>query len=186
MESRRSPLEPHPWGLLPKGQRMRPPGISSTTFDNISVDRQKGLARIQGLTKMAKLDFFVRYPQFFETVRTATGGDRVEVPGNVDSPMVRHHYGPWDKRYYHTLAYLEGRGLLTVSRVGGGYELSLTEAGNGIAARLERDGNFAALCVQMRAVKKTLGSYTGSRLKRLIYEVFEHEVASRSLGQEIK
>ena len=70
---------------------------------------------INGLTKMAKLDFFVRYPDFFSAAvaeglrRKATRTDAVE------AAMVRHHYGPWDKRYYHILAYLESRQLINVN-----------------------------------------------------------------------
>jgi hypothetical protein len=60
--------------------------------------------RIDGLTKMAKLDFFARYPDFFEVARAAstpTGSDTGirtdEADLAVESAMVRHHYGPWDK-----------------------------------------------------------------------------------------
>ncbi len=28
--------------------------------------------------------------------------------------MIRHHYGPWDKRYYHILAYLESKQLIQI------------------------------------------------------------------------
>ena len=71
--------------------------------------RECGIAgRIDGLTKMAKLDFFVRYPDFFEAARVASGSvnatntpNQAESDDAVESAMVRHHYGPWDKRYYH-------------------------------------------------------------------------------------
>lgn len=55
--------------------------------------------RISGLTKMAKLDFFVRYPQFFERLRAHIHNTAPVVSRSVESSMVRHHYGPWDKRY---------------------------------------------------------------------------------------
>ena len=68
--------------------------------------------RIDGLTKMAKLDFFTRYPDFFEVARAAVEthaeSGSVGTADAVESSMVRHHYGPWDKRYYQVLAHLEG------------------------------------------------------------------------------
>lgn len=67
---------------------------------------------IGGLTKMAKLDFFVRYPDFFRAVESK--GKSPAQSGAVETAMVRHHYGPWDKRYYHLLSYLEARQLITV------------------------------------------------------------------------
>src|SRR5262245_4758061 len=71
--------------------------------------------RIDGLTKLAKLDFFARYPDFFDAARLAMAdqdGNRSDQAGAsdaVESAMVRHHYGPWDKRYYQVLAHLEGK-----------------------------------------------------------------------------
>ena len=58
--------------------------------------------RIAGLTKFAKLDFFVRYPEFFERARSRLDetSNALERPQGesttVESSMVRHHYGPWD------------------------------------------------------------------------------------------
>ena len=69
--------------------------------------------RIDGLTKMAKLDFFVRYPDFFAVAKN-TSPPVAESNDTVRSAMIRHHYGPWDKRYYHVLAYLEARQLIEV------------------------------------------------------------------------
>ena len=69
--------------------------------------------RIDGLTKMAKLDFFVRYPDFFAAAKEDQTPNP-QVSGAVESAMIRHHYGPWDKRYYHILAYLESKQLIQI------------------------------------------------------------------------
>ena len=71
--------------------------------------------------------------------------------------MVRHHYGPWDKRYYHVLAYLEGRGLITVAKSGSAFQFQLTSAGKEAADALKEKVSFARLVQQMKAVKKELG-----------------------------
>ena len=72
--------------------------------------------KVDGLTKLAKLDFFVRYPIFFERVARQLGNTVSVSSDQTESLMVRHHYGPWDKRYYQVLAFLESRGLITVQK----------------------------------------------------------------------
>src|SRR5258708_7051132 len=81
--------------------------------------------RIEGLTKLAKLDFFVRYPQFFERVNAHAKKVAPATPRTIESSMVRHHYGPWDKRYYHILAYLEGKDLIEVQKSGSTFNFQL-------------------------------------------------------------
>jgi hypothetical protein len=149
---------------------------------------------IDGLTKLAKLDFFVRYPDFFAFAKAAvdTKGPNQQVrppipPSDaVESAMIRHHYGPWDKRYYHVLAHLEAKGLVHVTKHGKAYRLTLTDLGQQRAKTLEERPSFAPLVVRMREVKKAFGNRTGTALKNLVYQLFNDEVASRSLGQVIR
>ena len=143
--------------------------------------------RIDGLTKMAKLDFFVRYPQFFEEVCAHLGKKPVAPTHRpVESSMVRFHYGPWDRRYYHVLSYLEAKGLLTVERDGSMYVFKLTDAGKEIAKRAEKSVSYAGLVQQMKQVKAVLGGTPGSKLKDMVYKVFGEEVADRPLGERIE
>ena len=141
--------------------------------------------RIDGLTKMAKLDFFVRYPEFFERIAAHIKKLEVSRP-NIESSMVRHHYGPWDKRYYHVLAYLESKELISVEKSKNTYLLHLTAQGTAIAEELKQRSPFQPLVEQMQAVKKLLGNKTGSSLKELIYKVFREEVADKRLGEVIR
>lgn len=144
--------------------------------------------RIDGLTKMAKLDFFSRYPDFFEA---AAKGQAKEAPASVpaeavESAMVRHHYGPWDKRYYHVLAYLEAKHLIQVAKVKKTYVISLTDLGKERAQRLAEKASFEPLVARMREIKKVFGSRTGSSLKNMIYNMFDAEVGRRPLGEMIE
>ena len=142
--------------------------------------------RIDGLTKMAKLDFFVRYPEFFQQVRRYLGkGSAIGPDLPRESSMIRFHYGPWDPRYYHILAYLEAKGLLEVEREASTYVLRLSDAGKGIAGRLERAPAFARIAAHMGEVKKILGGKAGSTLKDLVYKVFAEEVADKRMGEVI-
>jgi hypothetical protein len=149
--------------------------------------------RIDGLTKMAKLDFFVRYPDFFEAARAATVPAAVnpasvssDPDDAVESAMVRHHYGPWDKRYYHVLAYLEARRLITVSKEGNSFRIMLSDLGRERANALVARPSFAPLVERMRQVKKTFGSKNGTFLKNLIYRLFDQEVGKRPMGETIQ
>jgi hypothetical protein len=143
-----------------------------------------GLPRIDGLTKMAKLDFFVRYPDFFERLAARIRNEKRALP-NIESSMVRHHYGPWDKRYYHVLAYLESKELLSVEKSGNAYLLRLTTAGQQAAEVLRDKRPFEPLVAHMHAVKRLLGQKTGTNLKKLIYEIFQEEVAQKEIGEVI-
>lgn len=144
--------------------------------------------RIEGLTKLAKLDFFVRYPAFFDRIaKPAAGAEPTLDSGSpIESPMVRHHYGPWDRRYYHVLAYLEARDLIRVSKDGRAYIFALTEKGREIAASLRKSDEFTDLVEQMQRVKKAVGRFSGSRLKQMIYDEFGREVADKSMGDLIE
>jgi hypothetical protein len=142
---------------------------------------------IDGLTKLAKLDFFARYPTFFARACAHLRRPIPSIESGIEAEMVRHHYGPWDHRYYHVLAYLEGSGLLRVGRSGAsGYRFTLTELGQEAASRLSAKEAFATLADHMRNVKAVLGDRKGDTLKKLIYELFSKEVAERPLGEAIR
>lgn len=142
--------------------------------------------RIDGLTKMAKLDFFVRYPRFFAEACEELGEFLEKKPLPIESAMVRYRYGPWDRRYYHVLSFLEGAHLIGVSRIGKTFRLELTELGAATATRLEKSASFNELAAQMRQVKKALGDKSGSTLKKLIYKTFSDEVTNREHGEVIE
>jgi DNA-binding PadR family transcriptional regulator len=148
--------------------------------------------RIDGLTKLAKLDFFARYPDFFEGARRAVedkDASERSAPQSteaVESAMVRHRYGPWDKRYYHVLAHLEAKRLITVTKEGSSYRIALTELGRNHAKSLMGRPSFGPLVQRMQEIKKTFRNRTGSSLKNLIYELFDKEVGRRPMGQVIR
>lgn len=141
--------------------------------------------RIEGLTKFAKLDFFVRYPPFFNRLEGSDAEDPAPAYG-ADSPMIRYHYGPWDHRYYQILGYLEGTGAITVTPTRKGYTLKLTPTGKALGKALREKESFEELIAHMRRVKRKFGARTGSSLKRLIYDEFEAEVAEVDMQTVIR
>lgn len=139
--------------------------------------------KIEGLTKMAKLDFFVRYPAFFDHLTGASESDYST--SNIESPMTRYHYGPWDQRYYQVLSFLESRSLTTIVKVGSQVQIELTDDGQRLASELKKNIEFRELVSQMEEVKKALGGKSGSALKKLIYKSFDEEVAKERMGNLI-
>ena len=142
--------------------------------------------RIDGLTKLAKLDFFVRYPEFFSKAARAIGTQSKAATASNDSSMVRYRYGPWDDRYYHLLSYLESTDLITIERAGKSYRITLTQDGDAMATTISDNSSYASLVQHMKDVKKTMGSKAGTTLKNLIYKLFQSEVGAKSLGEVIK
>lgn len=142
-------------------------------------------SRIEGLTKMAKLDFFVRYPRFFNVACMNLGFPESTSAHSTESSMIKFHYGPWDDRYYHVLSYLEAKHLMEIVPKGNMYELKLTKMGDAVAESFVKDQEYSVVVNHMKEVKKVLGSKTGSALKKLVYQLFEDEVKKKPLGEVI-
>ncbi len=76
-------------------------------------NQQEGL---QGRTKLAKLDFLLRYPEFLKRALQAKSvdvGDDEQAsfvePNPIEQRMVRYRFGPWDPSYFSLLGSLLGR-----------------------------------------------------------------------------
>lgn len=141
-------------------------------------------SELEGLTKLAKLDFFIRYPEFFFRV---IGKLEDSTSKQTESPMIRYLYGPWDKRYYHVLAYLESKQLISISKGSPKvFKFTLTNLGAFTADALRENISFAELKSHIEKVAAELGEKKGNYLKRLIYDVFEKEVGEKELGKVIE
>ena len=147
--------------------------------------------RIDGLTKLAKLDFFVRYPEFFEIAKASVRPEPLvsehQSGGSpdVESIMIRHHYGPWDKRYYHILAVLEAKALVYVVKDGRSFTLQLSKLGEQRVSALAAKSSFKDVILRMKDVKKIFGAKSGHYLKDMIYRLFDIEVARKPMGDNI-
>ena len=130
---------------------------------------------LEGLSKLAKLDFLLRYPAFTDRLLEARGtswalGTEVSEDEKraVESRMIRYKYGPWDHRYYPILGTLVGLGLVNLAKKGRTLVMSLTPAGTEIAADIankdewyREDSRASFLASEFKM--------TGSALKKLIY-----------------
>lgn len=146
-----------------------------------AVAREPGNAgKLDGLTKLAKLDFLVRYPALAPVVLDEldegdealhlTKEDVVE-PTNVSDPMTRYKYGPWDDKYYPIIGALVARGLLRYARGRrGSVALVPTPAGRSLADDLATDPAWTDVVDQCAAVAHASAGMTGNALKEAIYQ----------------
>jgi hypothetical protein len=150
-----------------------------------------GRYQIEGRTKLAKLDFFVRYPSFLERARDSLRGTGMAAAewkahgAEVEAPMIRYRYGPWDPRYRQFLAFLEARQLIRIS-VTKPERVSLTAAGRKLAEQVVTRKSFYPIVERCDAMVGNLAALTGTQLKDLVYELFPTEVGELQMRSEIK
>jgi hypothetical protein len=146
---------------------------------------------IGGRTKLAKLDFFVRYPSFLERARDQLRAEGAPLSAwqargaEVEAPMIRYRYGPWDPRYRQFLAFLEARQLIRVT-VTKPERVSLTAAGRRLAEQICARPSFEPIVDRCDAMVGNLAELNGTQLKDLIYELFPIEVGDLPLRAEIQ
>ena len=143
---------------------------------------------VEGITKLAKLDFLLRYPTCLERALAKLGRDASEAKvlprerTSIEAKMVRFRYGPWDGRYRRWLGLLTARGLVTLGVQGNRVQIGLTEAGRALAAQFRDDPLFADLSRRADVVLKTVGTMSATRLKDFVYEAVNGGVKMRHLG----
>lgn len=140
---------------------------------------------IEGLTKLAKLDFLLRYPVMLERALEAKGRSIREVHlevherYSVESEMVRYRFGPWDHRYRGFINLLVAKGLASISVEGRKVVIAATEAGRERARQLSSDDLFIPYAQRARLLKRHF-DLTATNLMRFIYETFPELVSLRS------
>jgi predicted transcriptional regulator len=145
---------------------------------------------IDGLTKLAKLDFLLRYPAFLERALEAKDVPiaRLQIKTyerkNVESTMVRYRYGPWDFRYRRFINILIAKGLATISIEGRTTNIGLTDEGLKIYSKLSEESEFEDLVFRAKLLKRHFNK-TGTHLKNFVYRTFP-EISSLRLGAEIE
>lgn len=155
--------------------------------DAFSTGRRSSL---DGLTKLVKLDFLLRYPTFLDRLLPArnavwpSGLEPSPVEEHaVESTMVRYKYGPWDDRYYPIIGVLIGK-QLTERTVGRGrIALRSTPAGHEVADRLRTSG-WELVAGRCKLLKRHF-DLSGSTLKEMIYKELP-DVVDRPWRSEIR
>jgi hypothetical protein len=155
----------------------------------LAVDNNK-FQPVEGITKLAKLDFLLRYPNCLERALVAVEKDAklAEVQPyertTIESKMIRFKYGPWDSRYRRWIGLLSARGLVNVEIQKRTIMLSLTDRGREVSNLFSKDLTYSDLNLRSQLVFKIFGRMSASRIKDFIYEVFP-ELETMKWGEEI-
>ncbi len=151
---------------------------------------QRGDGSINGITKLAKLDFLLRYPTYFQRLLSKIRQRVPEVPmetyeeETVENKMIRFKYGPWDARYRRWIGILVARGLADTYLRGRTVHVRLTDAGKEVANTFASHDDYSLLNDRCELVARTAGTLSGTRLKDLVYEVVP-ELSGMAWGEEI-
>lgn len=150
-----------------------------------------GNGTVEGITKLAKLDFLLRYPTYLSRLLPKIRKRPPEVPmepyerDTVESKMIRFRYGPWDPRYRGWIGILVAKALVDTYVLGRTVHVRLTDRGRAVAQELRSDPSFVTLDRRAEVVAATAGKQSGTRLKELVYEVVP-ELSALAWGEEIE
>jgi len=148
------------------------------------------LGTVDGLTKLAKLDFLLRYPVNLEKALSvrAHRGSEAKVQdyerSSIESSMVRYRFGPWDFRYRRFLNILAAKGLVRTTVEGRTVKIGLSTKGVESAAELSTSTTFEVLALRARLLKRHC-DLTATNLMNFIYDTFP-ELSSMRAGQAIE
>lgn len=140
---------------------------------------------VEGLTKLAKLDFLLRYPIMLERALEAKGCSIREVQledherHSVESEMVRYRFGPWDHRYREFLNILIAKGLASISIEGVKVVITATELGRNQAQQLAENEIFEQYVKRARLLKRHF-DMTATNLMKFIYKTFPEILSLQS------
>ena len=141
---------------------------------------------LEGRTKLAKLDFFLRYPEYFQRalrVRRPTTAGQLSLPEirDIDSRMVRYRYGPWDPTYFAVLGNLIGKCLVQPVPFNRGLGYQATESGRSTAKLLRSEPAWQDTAERLDLLKRHF-DLSGTTLKDFVYENFP-EVTRANWGE---
>jgi len=145
---------------------------------------------IEGITKLAKLDFLLRYPTLLKRALDIRGMSTKELCiedhelFSVESEMVRYRFGPWDHKYRLYLNLLIGEGLIKVTSEGRKVVISLTEKGFAFSNKLSIAPLMQTYIHRARILKRHF-NLTSTNLMNFIYETFP-EIVSLNTGKRIQ
>ena len=143
---------------------------------------------IKGRTKLAKLDFFLRYPVYLEKILEKLKKGHLILKEhekqNIETRMIRYKYGPWDDKYYDVWAYLLAKGLIVIKPINGIDYFLITEQGKAAVDSLLGLETYNVIKKRCQVIKKSLAKRKGTSLKNLIYQHFP-EIVGQPIGSTI-
>jgi hypothetical protein len=147
------------------------------------------LIPINGLTKLVKLDFFLRYPLYLEKALTKMkiNTESLKIKdyeyNSVESRMIRYKYGPWDEKYRHYLNLLAAKELIKIELRKRTIYIGITQKGKITSNNINQYDSFKDMTNRAKILKRYFNK-SGSNLKEFIYENFP-EIINLTYGEKI-
>ena len=142
---------------------------------------------LEGRTKLAKLDFLLRYPAYCERALEIRRPGLVHEKGtpqpDVESRMVRYRFGPWDPSYFALLGRLVGKGLVIPAPYARGIGYRATDKGRLLADALKEEPAWGETSERIELLRQHF-NLSGATLKKFIYENFP-EVTRATWGDSL-
>lgn len=142
---------------------------------------------LEGRTKLAKLDFLLRYPTYYVRAFEIRRPDLKlagETTGpDVESRMVRYRYGPWDPAYFALLGRLIGKGLVQPASFPRGIGYRATDLGRVVATAIQDEPAWVDTSNRIKLLREHF-DLSGANLKKFIYTNFP-EVTQATWGRSI-
>jgi len=150
---------------------------------------------VDGIMKLAKMDFLLRYPnclaRALDALPTESNPKRsaVLIPekdrDTVEAKMIRFRYGPWDNRYRRWLGILAAKGLASIHLKGRTVRVAVTREGRDLARTLAGRDEFEGLAQRSRLIVSTVGHMGATTLKDFVYKTFP-ELNGMKWGENIE
>lgn len=143
---------------------------------------------LEGRTKLAKLDFLLRYPRFLRRALLIRGESEERLADlterdDFETKMVRYRYGPWDPSYYAIIGRLVGKRLIEPIPFARGIGYRATAQGLEVVRTLTAVEDWSVVQRSARLLKKHL-DLSGTSLMSFIYKNFP-EVTDSSWGERL-
>ena len=145
---------------------------------------------IVGLTKVAKLDFLLRYPTALEKAMEIENKPfkKVNVKNHektsVESKMIRFKFGPWDHRYWSFLSILSSKKLIKISKIGDTNIFQITEKGKKLSEDFIKNTEFDDYVNRSKLISTHFGKLTATTLMNKMY-VLRPELKEMEYGEKI-
>lgn len=142
------------------------------------------IGKIQGITKLAILDFLLRYPAALDKVleKQECEGNKVinkkrvilqsyEV-NSIDARMMKFNFAPWDFKYRRIVSILKAKDLIQIDTEGKKIVLGISTKGIDVSRKFNDLKNYEYMFVRCRIIKTVFGNWSQKRLIDMIYLTF--------------
>ncbi|SCY54481.1 hypothetical protein SAMN05720606_10621 [Paenibacillus polysaccharolyticus] len=128
------------------------------------------------ITKLAKLDFILRYPAALYKALDFVNGLKDALiteseKNNIESEMLAFNYSPWSSDFRRLLVLLTSRSLISWSSKGNSIELSLTKQGEDFYNKIIRYQEFSEIIQQSKSIKTNFSKLSMLKLDSVLSEI---------------